>query len=201
MNAYARRAHFEYFLKMGYPYVGTTVEVDVTRLWQRAHEQGESFFLHMLYAAGRAANRVEALRQRIDGVGIVESARCHTSHTVMKADGTYAYCEADPALSWAAFYARAAQDQEAARLNGHIQEQSDSRELIFVSCLPWLAYTALVQPVPSPADSNPRITWGRAVQRDGRRVMPVSLLAHHALADGRHIGDFYDALNALIQTP
>ena len=64
MSTYARRAHFEYFLSMAYPYVGGTVEVDVTPLYERAKAHGESFFLHMLYATGRAANDVPELRQR-----------------------------------------------------------------------------------------------------------------------------------------
>ena len=194
MSTYARRAHFEYFLSMGYPYVGSTVEVDVTPLHERAKAQGESFFLHMLYAAGRAANDVPELRQRIEGNGILQYAHCLTSHTVMKPDGTYAYCQADPGLSWPEFYAQTSRRQALAREQGGLAEEGDLLELLFVSCLPWVHYTALVQPVPFPADSNPRITWGKYEQQDGRVRMPVTLLAHHALVDGIHIGRFYEAL-------
>ena len=57
------------------------------------------------------------------------------------------------------------------------------------------AYTALTQPVPHPADSNPRITWGK-YQEEGRRApLPVTLLANHALVDGLHISQFFDGLN------
>ena len=31
---------------------------------------------------------------------------------------------------------------------------------------------------------------------EGRLQMPVTLLVHHALADGSHIAKFYDALRA-----
>jgi len=45
--------------------------------------------------------------------------------------------------------------------------------------------------------SNPRITWGAfAPDAEGRLQMPVTLLVHHALADGSHIAKFYDALRA-----
>lgn len=194
MAAYARRAHFDYFRQMGYPYVGVTVDADVTRLRRRARQTGESFFLLLLYAAGRAANRVEQLRERIAGDGIVRYARCPTSHTVMKPDGTYAYCEADPFLPWADFAQRTAARQEAAKHAGGLEEESDVQSLIFISCLPWVRYTALIQPVPFPADSNPRITWGQYREEGGRVLVPVSLLAHHALVDGKHLGDFYQAL-------
>ena len=46
-------------------------------------------------------------------------------------------------------------------------------------------------------ESNPRITWGAfAPDAEGRLQMPVTLLVHHALADGSHIAKFYDALRA-----
>ncbi|MBP7321279.1 MAG: chloramphenicol acetyltransferase, partial [Lachnospiraceae bacterium] len=41
------------------------------------------------------------------------------------------------------------------------------------------------------ADSNPRITWGKYHEVNGRIMIPVSILAHHALVDGLHIGNFY----------
>ena len=48
--------------------------------------------------------------------------------------------------------------------------------------------------VPQPADSNPRITWGRYFTREQRTLLPVSLLCHHALVDGIHIAAFYLSL-------
>ena len=66
--------------------------------------------------------------------------------------------------------------------------------MIFISTVPWITFTSLVQPVPMPAESNPRITWGRHFVQEGRTLMPVAVLCHHALVDGAHIGQFYKAL-------
>ena len=63
--------------------------------------------------------------------------------------------------------------------------------LLFISTLPWVHYEALVQPTPSPADTNPRITWGRFRREGDRVVLPVSLLCHHGLVDGLHMAHFY----------
>ena len=70
----------------------------------------------------------------------------------------------------------------------------DGNELIFISTLPWLSYTSLVQPAPMPADSNPRITWGKFVKQDSVIRIPVTVLCNHALVDGYHISQFYDIL-------
>lgn len=105
MQTYKRKDHFAYFYKMAYPYVGMTVNVDVTDL----------------------IGRIKA-------------------------------------------------------------------EKFFISTLPWIAYTALVQPTPVPADSNPRITWGKYFVQGDRVLLPVSVLCHHALVDGKHFADFYRML-------
>lgn len=195
LSNYPRRAHFDYFRAMAYPYVGLTVSVDVTALAQDAKDEGQSFFLRMLYAIGRAANDTPSFRQRIQGAGIVEYDFCPTSHTVLKENGTYAYCEADSRLPLPEFLTQTARRQKEAARAGSIQEESDPQSLLFLSCLPWLSYTGLVQPVPSPADSNPRITWGRYQPQDGKLLLPVSVLAHHALVDGKQLADFYQALD------
>ena len=73
---------------------------------------------------------------------------------------------------------------------GGLDDGEDALSLIFVSTLPWLYYTDLRQPTPRPADSNPRVTWGKYRMQNGAATMPVTLLAHHALVDGVHIDRF-----------
>lgn len=66
--------------------------------------------------------------------------------------------------------------------------------LFFVSSVHWVSYEAILQPTPSPADTNPRITWGRYRWEGERVLLPVSLLCHHALVDGLHMARFYQNL-------
>ena len=56
MENYPRKDHFQYFLNMGYPYVGTTVNIDITNWMTRRKETGNPFFLSFLHAVGNAAN-------------------------------------------------------------------------------------------------------------------------------------------------
>ena len=100
MSRESRRDQFAYFQTLSNPYVGVTVQVDVTELAVWCRERGTSFFLAMLYAAVRAANGVPELRRRIRGDQVVEYDRCPSSHTVALPDGTYCYCslEGVPAL-------------------------------------------------------------------------------------------------------
>ena len=191
---YPRRAHFAYFNAMPDPYAGVTAEVDVTRFLTACKGAGTPFFLSFLYCAGRAANAVPELRQRILDGRPVEFASCDTSHTVMREDGTYSYCRLNCMRPFADYLPAAQALQEEAKAHGGLDDGEDALSLLFISTLPWVRYTDLRQPVPSPADSNPRITWGKHAAEGGRTTMPVTLLVNHALVDGVHMGRFFAAL-------
>ncbi len=189
LENYPRRDHFAYFSNMAYPYVGLTAEMDVTGLKDAAKKAGGTFFLACLYAAAQAANGVPELRQRIINGKIAQFDHCDTSHTVLLRDGTYCYCQMDCRMPLSDFFQEAAARQ--ANAGQGIDLEADETELFFVSCIPWVRYTALVQPTPSPADSNPRITFGKYVEENGKTIMPLTLLAHHGLVDGIHLGQFF----------
>lgn len=172
-----------------------TVEVDITDFIQKVKKEKLPFFLSFLYCAGRAANMVAELRQRIDGGVPVEFASCDTSHTVMKADGTYGYCRLNCMQSFEEYISQAVAKQEKAKEEADLEDGEDGLSLLFVSTLPWLHYTSLQQPTPIPADSNPRITWGQYAINGEKVTMPVTLLVNHALADGSHMAQFFEELS------
>ena len=68
----------------------------------------------------------------------------------------------------------------------------------YVSTVPWVHYTSVTQPTPIPADSNPRLVWGKYAAEGERITMPVTVLCHHGLVDGRQIGDFYRELDVAL---
>lgn len=94
------------------------------------------------------------------------------------------------------FLPYALQAQENAKATASLEdgEEEDALSLLFISSLPWLTYDALRQPTPIPADTNPRITWGRWRQEGERCLLPVTLLCNHALVDGLHLARFYEYL-------
>lgn len=199
MEIYKRKDHFAYFNSLAYPYVGVTVNVNITNMLKRVREEKLPFFLTACYCAAKAANQIPEFRQRIDGGRVVEFAGCKTSHTVALEDGTYCYCTLDSDMPFRDYIPYAVQTQEEAKQRHTIEEErTDSLDKFFISTLPWISYTAFVQPVPIPADSNPRLTWGKYISQGGEYLLPVSVLCHHALVDGIHIGRFYQLLDEQI---
>ena len=200
METYPRREHFNHFYGMAYPYAGVTVEVDVTDLLALCREKDYSFYLMVLHAVALAADGVDEFRRRIDRGGIVEYEQCPTSHVELKPDGTYAYCTLHHHMPLTEYLQKAEAARAAARTNGSIEEEAEVQSMYFISTLPWLHYTQLIQPVACGDESNPRFTWGKYQQdADGRMMMPLSVLVHHALADGLHIAKFYERFDKQIK--
>lgn len=195
MKSYTRKKHFEYFSGLAYPYVGVTVNVDITELIHFIKEQRLPFFLTMCYCVSTAANQIPEFRQRILNNQIIEYDHCQTSHTVALDNGTYCYCQLDSCYSFEEYIPYAVKEQEKAKQTPSIEEsEEDILDKIFISTVPWISYTSLINPVPSPADSNPRITWGKYFVQNGRTLLHLSVLCHHALVDGLHISRFYQML-------
>ena len=200
LETYPRRAHFARFSAMANPYAGVTVPVDITGFLAACRREETPFFLSFLYCASRAANRVPQLRQRILEGEIVEYAWCPTSHTVALEDGTYCYCTLESDMSFRDYLPRAQETQELARQQRSLTDGEDGDSLLFISSIPRISYTAFVQPTPFPADSNPRITWGKYFAQGDRYLLPLSVLCHHALVDGLHISRFYDTLDMVLSS-
>ena len=195
LSTYPRREHFEYFQSMANPYVGLTVPVDITAFLAAVKTAKKPFFLSFLYCLGSAANAVPELRRRILDGGIIEFDTCDASYTVMQENGAYGYGRVAFGMPFDEYLAQAIPQHERAKAHATIEIDEDELSYLFVSSVPWLSYTALQQPTPVPADSNPRLTFGKYETENGRTRIPVTLLANHALVDGLHIAQFYANLN------
>ena len=195
METYPRRSHVAHFRAHMYPYVGVTVQVDVTALVEMCRRRGISFYLTFIHASALAADSVPEFRRRIRGEGVAEYDQCPTSHTELLDDGSYCYCTLRHHMPFDEYIRYAEETRAQYRQRGSIEEDEDVEGMYFISALPWLHYTAMIQPVMGGDQSNPRITWGKyEPDAVGRLMLPVTVLLHHGLADGLHLAAFYEAL-------
>ncbi len=191
MEHYLRKEQFDLFRNFTYPYVGMTVNLDITNFMSRIKEKGLPFYLTFLYATAQTANSLPEFRRRIQGDGIIEYDHCIPSYTLALEGENYCYCTADDRLPFDDFLKDGKQRQEKSKQSQSLADGEDEDQLFFFSSIPWVSYTSIIQPVPIPADSNPRITWGKYFKSEGSLKIPVSILANHALMDGFHISKFF----------
>ncbi len=71
-----------------------------------------------------------------------------------------------------------------------------------MTAIPWISFTGFMHPLPTlPADSIPRLAWGRFSDSAEGITMPLSVQGHHALIDGLHVGRYYETVQAYLDEP
>ena len=198
------RRQYDFFRAMNHPHFGLVARVDVAPLWAFAKTRGAPVNRLVVHAVSTAANAVPALRRRIRGRGAeavaVEHARVHPSYAVETDAGEgFSFCEVGFRDGWTAFSVEAAGAEAAMRADPSIADAPGRDDYLFLSAIPWVHFTGIQHAMHyHPHDSVPRISWGKVLPQGDRRLMPVSIQAHHALVDGRALGAFYAALEAYV---
>lgn len=196
LESWPRREHFEFFRKFEEPFFGLVADVDVTRAYASAKQKETSLYLYYLHAVLAAVNGVEALRYRISGDAVRVYERVDVSATVMRGDKTFGFSFMEYHSDFKTFAAGA--QTEIARVQntpGLITRTFDMENIIHFSAVPWVRFTSLSHARSFTfQDSCPKVSVGKITEENGRKVMPVSIHVHHALADGYHTGLFFEKL-------
>lgn len=184
LRSWGRRAHYELFRKYEQPFFSVTVEVDVTRLWNRSRKpDGPPFFLASLFLMLKAANETEAFRLRLRKRGVWLHDRIAVGPTILRADETFAFVRLEPSGSVEEFV-RTGQAAIAKASRSHLLEpMKHTDDIVFHSVLPWLRFTSFTNALPGD-DSIPRIVFGRCTTVGRKVMMPVAVEVHHSLVDG-----------------
>jgi chloramphenicol O-acetyltransferase type A len=190
-----RRDRFALFNGMDSPAVNLTFAMDLPdfRPWCQVH--GLPPFHVMLYAVLRSVLAIDHFRYRIWQDDIICIDRLHPSFTVVNQHNDLNFAQFDWHDDLHAFVAAsvAARDEAAnmTALNPQHRTASprDNKDQVFVTCIPWLDFTAIQHPVVSLASPDiPSLAWGKfRGGPDGTLVVPFSVQAHHGFVDGFHI--------------
>jgi chloramphenicol O-acetyltransferase type A len=201
LDTWNRKEHFEFFSKFDEPFFGTTVEVDCTRCYEKAKKDGVSFFARYQHASMLAVNLVECFRYRILDKKVVVFDVIHASAALARADHTFAFSFVEYTKDFEAFSIKLQQeiDQVKSGTGIRLTDNAKRKDTIHYSVIPWLKFTALSHARHfEHEDSTPKITFGKLHEKEGRKMMPISVHVHHALMDGYHVGQYVDAFQALL---
>jgi chloramphenicol O-acetyltransferase type A len=198
LDTWYRTHHFNFFNSFEEPFFGATVNVDVTIAYQKAKEQGVSFFLYYLHCILKAANAIEGFRYRVENDEVFLYDEVHASATISRPDTTFGFSYIDYKPDFAEFVTNA--QQEIKRVQGAVGlELRPVFNVLHVSAIPWVNFTGLTHARSFTfKDSMPKISLGKVTEHDGKKSMPVSVTVHHGLMDGRQIGEFIDLFQELL---
>jgi len=201
METWERRAIFEVFKDFTEPYHGVCIRVDCTETFRYAKQHCLSIFLSLVHRSLAASHEVENLRLRLVEGEVWLYERINGGSAVGRANGTIGFGHYRFHQGLKDFVAEAAVEVERVKQRNDI-ERSPEQNVIRYSVLPWLDFTSLSHARDlSRPDSAPKITFGKITEANGRHTMPVSIHAHHALADGLHVAEFVEQFQRYLDSP
>ena len=202
-KTWPRKEYFEFFNKFDEPFFGITSQVDCTQLYQMVKEQKESFFIHYLYLCTKALNLVEEFHYRFEDGKVVRYDEIHVSSTVGRKDGSFAFTFVHYNKNFEIFKQETLREIEKVRNSTGLllDEVAQRIDTIHFSPVPWVNFSSIQHARNYQIkDSVPKICVGRFQTIEDKKLMPVSLHAHHGLADGYHAGLFFDHLQKLMNS-
>ena len=202
-DKWPRKEAYEFFSRLSDPFYMVSFEQDVTDLYEYTRSHDLSFYYGMVWACMKAVNEVEAFHLVIKDGELFYLEKRTPSFTDLKKGAEQFHIVTMEMIDDIALFC-----EEARRLSSrqevflHAEKESD--ELVYLSSLPWIDLLSLTneRDREDPAykdDSIPRIAWGRFNDKNGRKVLGISLEVNHRLIDGLHIGRFAQALSEVIK--
>ena len=201
VNAWERKAHFDFFSLFDEPFFGVTVRIDCTKAQHLAQEKGQSFFLYYLYRALQACQDVEPFRYRIEAGEVFVYDEVHASPTISRPNGTFGFSYMTYFPDETRFIEEAQQEIDRIQQSTDLIPAVSGENVIHFSAIPWLDFTSISHARSfSFPDSSPKISFGKITEDGHLKSMPVSIHVHHGLMDAFHIGlwvdSFQEKLNA-----
>jgi chloramphenicol O-acetyltransferase type A len=195
-SAWPRKALADFFGQMSFPFYSLCSRVKADALYRRAKAEGLPFYMCMIYAVMSALNENEAFLYKIRADGVYRHDYLWPSFTDAAENDLFKIVNLpwQPGESMADFCRRARAFADAQDFLLPSAESEARDDLVYLSCLPWLDFTALTNERNVEInDSLPRVSWGRLTE-DGS--LAVSIEVNHRLIDGRHLAGFFASLSS-----
>ncbi|WP_119679039.1 CatA-like O-acetyltransferase [Indioceanicola profundi] len=195
-----RQAQIALFGTYDQPAVNITAEAECIDFTAPAKAAGIPPFALLLHGIGRASMEVENFRLRLLDGKVSRVERLRLSYTVLGRGENLNFSTLDHTDDFDAYLAAYLADRELARdaVELRLTPLTD-RDYLFVTCLPWLRFTAIQHPMARFGDcSIPNIAVGKFAHADGRLRFPIAVQAHHGLVDGLHIHRFIARLEEIM---
>lgn len=198
-----RRKHFEFFRKMSHPHFNICSRVDISSLLPALRANAYRFTPAIVYCISRTANEIPEFRQRIRENLVIEHELAHPSFTVLaEGAGVFSFCPVNYSPDFQAFSRRVLERIRAVQQQPLLEDEAGRDDYLYLSSIPWISFSSVQHAMHySPADSVPRIAWGKFYEEGGKVWMPLSVQAHHALVDGLHAGRYFEKIQHLLFQP
>ncbi len=195
-----RRKHFDFFKNMNHPHFNICANIEITPFIKVLKQHDLPFTYSVVYALAKTAKAIKEFRWRlIDGEPFECENVTPSFTTYTQVADVFSFCDVPFEDNYFDFIKKAATKAEEMSKNPSF-EDAERHDYLFLSAIPWVSFTMFQHAMPfHPTDSVPRLAWGKYFEEGEKIKMPVSVQVHHALIDGRHVGLYFQELEALLQ--
>lgn len=197
-----RRHLYEFFKDFADPNFNITANLDVTKLYGFCKANGISFSLACLFYSLQTANEIREFRLRILRDKVIEFDTIHATQTILLDDESFSFCYFENSGSLFEFDRAGKASIEKYKKEVSLDTAPGRLDLIYYSVIPWVSFTSFKHASRlKNSDSVPRMVFGGMFEENESRKMPFSVEVHHALADGLHVGKFFNLMQQKIDSP
>lgn len=197
LDAWPRKAAYEFFRNYADPFFNFTANVDVDAAYRFCKQNGLAVSLGLLYCSLLAANEIREFRIRSIGGSLVEFDRIHATQTILNDDGSFSFAYFEHADNVFDFDRSGREALKRYKVLKTFDVESDRIDLIYYSVIPWVSFTSFKHA--SRLDKSltiPKIVFGKIFDTAEGKRMPVSVEANHLIMDGLHVGRFFERFQA-----
>lgn len=201
ISIWNRKEHFEFFSSFDEPFFGITTPIDCTIAVKRTKEIQIPFFIYYLHKTLAAINTVENFRLRIENKKVYLYDEIDASATIMRDDKTFGFSFIKFHDDIHEFNKMAQEEIARIQTTTGIFTREYPTNLIHFSAIPWINFSGLTHSRNFKVeDSCPKISFGKVIEENGKKIMSLAVLAHHGLVDGYHMGLFVEELQHLMNS-
>lgn len=206
LENWPRKTHFQSFSTYSKCLIHATMRLEVTRLYDFCKSTGHRFFPTVIVLVAKVVNQLPEFRMVLSpegkpGIWNYVSPVYSIWH---EDDKTFSSICTEWREDEGDLYNAIIEDMKRySGCHGHIVSPIP-QNILPTSCEPDLDFESFhVQPCGEAVYMQsvaPTIIWGRMVERDGHRTMPMTVSINHLAADGYHVSQFFQNLQRLFDT-
>lgn len=196
-DTWDRKDLFIFYEDYDMPYIIMTANTDVTAAYDFAKKHNISFNLVMVYICTKVCDSIINFRYRFkDGKPfLIGYNRPEINHIIPGNERFVTGSGPWPCDDIVEFCRITHENLNNAGKDSFKEAVQDKSDIINYSPIPWVQFTHMFRTIAKGGqDNNPKISFGRYFDQDGRKLMPIAVQVHHALMDGYHVGKFYNGI-------
>lgn len=190
METWERKEYYHYYINFIKSKYNLNVDMDITKLLKLVKEKKLKFYPTIIYAVMRGINKNREFRMSYDkeeNLGYWDY--CNPSYTIFHEDDkTFSDIWSEYSEDFSIFYSNVINDMEKYKdVKGIKGKPGRGDNFSPVSSIPWLSFTGYSNDTYSESSMLfPVTVFGKYYERDGKILLPFSVFATHAVADGYH---------------